>query len=233
MSRALIFVVVCCLAEGCSNVSTAPDYMASEQYQAREHIQHSLFPSDQAVLSNEAIEAVLAGRLALPADARLAVLHLGKRHARRWWSDELLRLDLDLVESFLSKLRACKRIGDASLLPSMLVPPKQTIPTLREAAARFQADLLLIYRAESHSYAKQRFLSADEIKASSTVEAVLLDTRTGIVPFTSLVSEAYTAKKSPEDISFAETVHEAKMKAEALALEKVAVDLARFLDALP
>jgi hypothetical protein len=233
MKKYRFVVAVLLSAAGCAAESTKVDYLASEAYQDRAQMTHSLFPQDQAVLSNDAIEQILGAKVVLPGHARIAVLRMGQRYYLDWWSDEFAEAEQALVSDFLTKLRGCRRIADASLLPSMLVPGKQTIPNLREAAARFQADLLLVYRTESQTFQKERLLASDEVRASCIVEAVLLETRSGIVPFASVAVQQYTAKKSREELELAETVRKARLKAIGLAMDRIATDLVSFLEAVP
>lgn len=69
-----------------------------------------------------------------------------------------------------------------------MTPSKVSVPLLREAAVRMQADLLLAYRVGSDTYSQYRTVARDKVKAYSTCELVLLDVRTGLVPFTRVVS---------------------------------------------
>ena len=75
-----------------------------------------------------------------------------------------------------------------------LIPEQKTVPHLREAAARYQADLLLVYRHSCYSFERYRFSGVDQSQGSCTVEAILLDVRTGLVPMTCVVSESFTAE---------------------------------------
>ncbi|MCC6487835.1 MAG: hypothetical protein IT364_10080, partial [Candidatus Hydrogenedentes bacterium] len=132
----------------------------------------SLFASDQAVLSNEDIARILSSPVTLPEKARLAVMQLGQN--TRYWSESSPVLGQQTTASFLEALKQCPRIAAASALPSILVPERHTVPYLREAAARYQADLLLIYRQNTGSYEKYRAIESDQVKAYCTVEAALL-----------------------------------------------------------
>ena len=130
-------------------------------------------------------------------------------------------------------MQTAERIVDASVLPALLVPERRTIPHLREAAARYQADLLLLYRSSSILYGKEKLLAADQAKATCRLEAVLLDVRTGIVPFTSMVVETCTAKQVRDDLTFDETMRKAELEALGEALNAVADDLVAFLSSMP
>ncbi|MEL7450637.1 MAG: hypothetical protein AAFN78_15595, partial [Pseudomonadota bacterium] len=61
------------------------------------------------------------------------------------------------------------------------------------------------------------------------VEAVLLDTRTGLVPFTSVALESFEAIESEADTNFRETVLKAQLSATEDALASVVGEIVRFL----
>ena len=111
----------------------------------------------------------------------------------------------------------------------MLVPEKRTVPTLREAAARFQADLLLAYRTSCNSYNKYRFIDPNETKAYCSVEAILLDVRSGIITKSVVSSQDFVAKKQKEDVNFSETVKKAELEAISKSLLEVAKQVNNFL----
>lgn len=188
----------------------------------------SLFSSDEAILSNEDVEKILEFRFIPQTLNRIAILPMGQTY---WhgWSDELDRAGEAVQNALVEKLRRTPSVYDASYLPTLLVPEKKTIGHLREAAARYQADLLLIYKASFKTYEKYRLLSPDESKAYCNLEAVLLDTRTGIVPFTILVSRTYTAEKQKTEMNFYETIRKAQLSALENALAEVGNEVVDFL----
>jgi hypothetical protein len=100
---------------------------------------------------------------------------------------------------------------------------------LREAAARYQADLLLVYRTDCQTFERARIFAADAVKATCVVEAVLIDTRTGIVPFTSTVSRDFEAKKTKTDTNFRETVRRVELEAVGTGLAELGGRVAAFL----
>jgi hypothetical protein len=191
----------------------------------------SLFPSDQAVLDDEALEKALSTNLVMPAHARVAILRFGDRLQRHWWSEETWRLNQNVLADLVAVLEASDRVSRARLMPSLLTPERRTIPVLREAAARCQADLLVVYRSAHRMYIRDRFLAADRAKASCTVEALLLDVRSGLVPWTTTVVKTYETKKARNDFTFGETMHKAKLAALDEALDEVAGNLVSFLSA--
>jgi hypothetical protein len=88
---------------------------------------------------------------------------------------------------------------------------------------------MLIYKASFRTYEKYRLFSPDKTKAYCNLEAVLLDTRTGIIPFTILVSRTFTAEKQESDMNFYETMRKAELKALKSALSEVGDEVVNFL----
>jgi len=107
-------------------------------------------------------------------------------------------------------------------MPTLLIPEKRTVPYLREAAARFQADLLLVYTTRIQTFQQDRLIGADEVRAGCVAESVLLDVRTGIVAHTARTAEGIAAKKSPGDLNFSQTVAKAQSDAAGKVLLKLA-----------
>jgi hypothetical protein len=148
----------------------------------------------------------------------------------RWtWSEELSDLETQNADRFLQALKAASQLTQVRYMPSLLVPERRTVPYLREAAARFQADLLLIYVPQVHTFGRSRLVGTDEVRARCVVESVLLDVRTGIVFFTTSGTEGVYAKRSPGDINFSETIAKAETDATGKALLKVADAVVAYL----
>lgn len=107
-------------------------------------------------------------------------------------------------------------------MPALLIPEKRTVPYLREAAARFQADLLLVYGTRVQTFQRDRLIGTDEVHAEAVVESVLLDVRTGIVVFAAQTTGDVSTKKAPGDLNFSETVVKAETQATGSAVVKLA-----------
>ena len=196
-------------------------------------LNESLFPGDQAVMSNEAIAEILDRPAYIPAQARVAVLRFGEMPRWWGWSDEFLRLGQDIDSDFLGRLRESDRLARVSYLPSLVTPRHMTVPYLREAAVRFQSDLLLVYRTTTGTYTNRRMFGADEVRAYCTVEGILLDVRTGTVPFSSVVTEQFEARKESGDKNFQETVAKATQQAMGRAWLRLADETVEFLAEAP
>ncbi|HUU82458.1 MAG TPA: hypothetical protein VM243_03035 [Phycisphaerae bacterium] len=234
--RAVLHVVLALSAvAGCSAARPVPalSHISAISFD-RPTLRGSLFPADQAVLSNEAIDRILSAKIELPREARLTVLHFGSRwRTPQWWSEPLAQLHESIDGGLLDTLRASQRISDASFLPSLMTPERQTVSYLREAAARFQADLLLVYYTTSQSHQKEKLLARNQVKAYCTAEAVLLDVRTGIVPFSSVVTRDVLVTESKDDFRFSETIERAELEATNQTVNQIAEELVHFLSTLP
>jgi len=228
MNRAIVLLAYVVLA-GCASSHTldrpAEYYGSVAQTTAGEA---SLFGSDSAVLSDVDIARILAYRYTPPRLSRLAILPFGW-NAWSGWSEEMAVSTEEINAKVISALKASPKIYDASFLPSILVPEKRNVPYLREAAARYQADLLLVFRSGCRSFEKYRIFKADQVRAFCNVEAILLDTRTGLVPFVATSSRSYDSAQSEGDLNFREAVLRSQLNAIAAALGEVAGAVVRFL----
>ena len=222
-------VLLMILVTGCTSVSTMHrpnDYYNRAQNTADDE---PLFGTTGGVLADKDIDRILNYRLALPAKNRIAILRLSKDSFWRFYSGDFTQLSESIAKDFVGQLRKSARVYDASFLPSMLVPEHRTVPYLRESAARYQADLLLAYRTQCRTFEKYKFIDPNETKAYCVVEAVLLDIRSGIVPFTVVTSNQFTARKEQGDINFNETIKKAELAAVSKSLKEAATKLNEFL----
>lgn len=76
------------------------------------------------------------------------------------------------------------------------------------------------------------FLALPKITVSikSMLEVVLIDTRTGAVPYTTLVTESVSIAKSDQDFSESDFQLRSKKDSESKAMLKVPEDLKKFLN---
>ena len=186
----------------------------------------SLFKGDSQVLSDGDIARILGLNLNLAGHHRLAVLRLSS--TRQWWQDDS-QAEAESMSAFLERLRSGGAFSEAQELPVLLVPEKRTVPFLREAGARFQADLLLVYNTSVRTFQKARTFGKDEVHAHCTVEAVVLHIPTGIVPFSARATEEIHASRKHDELDFSETVAKAVNSAEHNALMQIADDTVQFL----
>jgi hypothetical protein len=133
----------------------------------------------------------------------------------------------------LVALHHSPRVGHAALLPTMLVPRQRTIPYLREAAARYQADLMVGYRTNCALFRRVRFLKRSQYRTVCSVEAILLDTRSGIVPWTAVATRSRVFERQKQDFETREAIIKAQFEATQEALSEVAQQIGGFIDTVP
>ena len=195
----------------------------------------SLFPSDAAVLPDDAIAKILDAKVRLPQHIRLALIHIEHRSVGRFWGWGPYWTAIgpsaqqEVAAAVIGVLRTSPRIESADNLPTFLLPEKATVGHLREAAARFQADAVFVYRTDCQGYERTRFFQASQAKAFCSAEAALLDVRSGLVPFTTRSLDDFTVTEESSDASFLETVRKAELKAFTAALEDDAKALVGYL----
>jgi bisphosphoglycerate-dependent phosphoglycerate mutase len=222
----ILFSIV--VISGCASVSTT-QRPASYYTPADTSNNEPLFGADGGTLVDQEIERILNYRLVLPEKNRIAILKLSSENNWRNYSSDFTQLSASMASDFVGALKKSPRVYDASFLPSMLVPQQRTVPYLREAAARYQADLLLAYRTSCRSFEKYKLLNPNETKAYCTVEVVMLDVRSGIVPFTMVSSQEFSAQKAPDDTNFRETIKKAEMESISNSLKEVAERVKQFM----
>lgn len=234
----LALAFVGAMLSGCASQRPV-SVMATPEYAAKEPIATSLFSSDQAVLGDEAVERILSSKLELPAKAKVALMKFPDADGSRyyggyyWRNEEYLKLQQVQVDTLSKALLASDQIVEVTPLPSLMTPRQLSIPILREAAVRMQADLLLVFRVSSDTYSQYRAFTKNKVKAYSTCELVLLDVRTGLVPFTRVVSREQVELKQPTDFDLTETMRRAEQEAAAKALNIAAEDLVTFIKSVP
>lgn len=212
----------------CTTTSTLPRADSYDAGTAYGEAPASLFAGDAAVLSDEDIARILAYRYEPTQSVRIALLPLqGAGLAAAGEGAE----QLEAADPLVSRLRSAPAVVEASYLPSILTPEKLSVPYLREAAARLQADLLLVFRSSCQEFARFRLFADDQSRAYCAVEAVLLDTRTGLVPFTSVSRQRFDSVRQSDDYSLDEARYRAEAAAVARALDEIADALVRFLGA--
>ncbi|ESP94201.1 MULTISPECIES: hypothetical protein [Pseudoalteromonas] len=220
------------LASGCSTSSThRPSDYQMETNAPQSAV--SLFSNDGPSMSDAQIKQALAHRISLPHVNRIAIINLSTPKNSRMRSQEFVQIDNEMITHFIDKLKSSHRIYDASFLPTLLLPEQKTVPFLREAAARYQADLILVYKNGCDNFKQLRFFEQDRVRSYCSTEAVLIDTRTGIVPFTLTSTKQYTVNRNAEELNFYETLRKAELKAINAGLSEVATKLTSHIEATP
>jgi hypothetical protein len=197
-----------------------------------------MFSSDTTLLSNEAARAILEAPVPAPRDAKVALLNLtpggiGLRFRGSYWrTEEYMDLQHRYVQTLVDGVTAAESVREVVPMPSVMIAPSMTLPQMREAAVRLQADLLLIYGVRSELFRKTRLFEKDEVKAFATCELLLFDTRTGVIPFTTVLTEKYLTTHQADDFGWSETEQRAHSEATLRVLEKAGAIVTNFLENL-
>ncbi|MCK5126661.1 MAG: hypothetical protein KAR42_10425 [candidate division Zixibacteria bacterium] len=213
--------------------------MTTEEYKTRPQLKESLFASDNEVLSNEAIREILNSKIVLPEDCTIAVMKFPDKREKLNLSggyygystvrEDFQKTQQEYLSVLIDSLQLSDRVSGVVVLPTLLTPESITIPILREAAVRLQADLILVYRPETFVYDKFILFRSDKVKGYCTCEAVLLDVRTGIIPLTCIVSENFEGRKSKEDMDNDDMKRRAEKEATLKALGSIGSQVTEFI----
>jgi hypothetical protein len=217
MLRALAIATLL-LAGACGTVATQappPRTFGGESDQV------GLFPSDARVLPDEDIARILNAHWEVPEHVRIALLPL--RRDSVFASGYYYRAaGPQTAFRAVDELRKLPFVYDVSYLPEFLLPANKTVSLVREAAARYQADWVLLYSTTVSADPEYRFFARDEVHGQCLVECALLDTRSGLIPFTA---------RSTEEIHVKQKSSREDMSALILRAEHEAVDAAMLLNA--
>lgn len=231
MMRLLIVLILSSLS-ACNTVSSTnrpANYINQEQSARVDGATASLFSSDSGVINDADIVKILNYQYKAPRTSRIAILNvsrLGWNH----WSEAVSVESHDIELNLIDKLKGSDHVYDAAYLPAILVPEKRSVPFLREAAARFQADLLLIYQTQCRSFTRYRLLRSNQGRAYCTIESVLLDTRTGLVPFVATSTQNYDIAQGERDINYNESRIKSQIAATGVALDDIGTRLLPFIE---
>lgn len=230
----------CSSAQYASNAS----YMNREDGKDRETLKSSLFNKNENKLSEEDISRILGSKISIPKKIRLGVVKLESKstYTSDWqWqgpsslmNNKAFILNEGLKKRFFEKIKESNRVSDIVILPSMMIPNPLSINSLREASVRLQVDMILVLKSENLAgYKYLPFWGRDKANTLSTVEAVLLDIKTGIIPFTSISTDRALLKESDEDLNRFELMKRSSEQAEGKSLSSTAEALKNFLIEIP
>jgi hypothetical protein len=230
----ILFIPIHAFAGGAKQIE-------SPEYLERSTLTTSLFKSDQDVLGDEAISKILSSKFELPQKVAIALMKFRSDEVKAiyyygynyWRSEDYLKNQQNIIDTLSDVIYKSNRVLEVTLFPDILTPVEPTISVIREAAVRLQADVVLVFIIHSDIYHKARALARDEVKAYSTCEAFILDTRTGLIPFTTIITEDITTKKEFTDINIKETTLRAENEAILKSLFVLGNNINKFLEIVP
>ena len=207
------------------------DTSYQERYES-ELITQSLFSDKESTISEADIQRLLNGKIQLPDTVRIAILNMNSTYSNynryAWNNEEEMQTKRNQFELLKAKLESTGRTKKVFLLPKLMTKSNPTLTQLRESAVRMQADLLLIFHIKSDLYYKYKMFKKNEVKAFATCESLLMDIRTGVIPFSDVLTHDILKKKDGEDFNNDELRKRAIQEASQLTLESLGNDLIDF-----
>ena len=201
MKQVTLFIFLAILISSCD---TGKQATSSSQGYANEDtlITQSLFNDKAATISEENIQRVLDGSYKLPRQLRVAIVKLESSSQRRnywyYWNDEqYLKTQQSYLDLFTDKFKQSSRVVNTFSVPDVLISRSPSFTSIREAAVRMQADVVVIYSIASDLYSKYKAFSKADIKAYATTQLIIMDVRTGLIlPFSTIsTKDALSQKK--------------------------------------
>ena len=212
-----VFISILMLSCGGENKITSTN--SAPEYGEPDPIKQSLFDSKDRSISEENIQKLLNGQLNLPDTVRVALYQYTKAPRNRYYygyatDEDYLKAQQSFVDTLINMISKSKRVRKVVLIPNLMISSTPNITNMRETAVRLQADLLLVFAITSDLYYKYRMFSKDEAKAYATTECMLMDIRTALVPFSTIVTKDYYSKKINND----ENTEELRKRTERTAI---------------
>src|SRR5438128_866939 len=92
-------------APGAADSRAAEASVRDQTAAATQPLEKSLFAEDQAVISNQAMAEILAAKITLPNNAKLAVVRFGQMPYWWGWSEDFVRVNRQIDDDFLGRLK--------------------------------------------------------------------------------------------------------------------------------
>ena len=191
----------------------------------------SLFDDKNATISEENIQKILDGNYSLPKDLRVSIVKLDgtqKQSSYYWANEDYLKSQQAYLDLFSEKLKSSSRVKQVSIIPDLLVSRAPSFTTIREAAVRMQSDIVLVYSINSDIYTAYKLFTKSAIKAFATTQIIVLDVRTGLVPFSAIVTKDFQSSKLNTEVSEIEASTRIKNQAILLTIEDIGTQLSEF-----
>jgi hypothetical protein len=182
-----------------------------------EPIVESLFNEKDKTISEADIQRLLDGSFALPDSLRVAVYKLGTNSPYAGWYNRRAEYTVNAHQMYIDTLTQGilrdSKVKRVNIIPSLLLSNQPSITQLREASVRLQSDILVVFAPVSSVFYKTKTLKKDEVKAYATTEILIVDIRTALIPFSTIVSREVVVRKQS-----GETMDETKERAQREAV---------------
>ncbi|WP_291372002.1 hypothetical protein [Cyclobacterium sp.] len=232
MKKSLLWVAVALAFASCTATKTNT-YPGSINFIDNDPpITQSLFEDKSATISEENIQRILDGTYSLPEDLSVAFVRIAPSQSlqRYYWSDEeYLKSQQQYLDLFSEKFKNSSRVKKTFSIPDLLISSAPSFTSIRGSAVRTQSDIVVIYSINSDIYSQYKLFSKTDIKAFATTQLVILDVRTGLIPFTTIVTKDFQDKKTDADLNENEARNRIKNQAVLGTIEEIGLQLEAFL----
>ena len=94
-----------------------------------------------------------------------------------------------------------------------------------------QADVVVVYAITSDIYSKYKIFSRPDIKAFATTQLIILDIRTGLIPFSTIVTKDFLSQKKKEELDHSEAASRIQNEAVLMTINDIGQQITDFLKA--
>lgn len=198
-------------------------------------ITQSLFSDRNATISEENIQKLLDASYRLPGSLRVAMVRIDNNNnsSRRYNyfsnDEDYLKTQQSYLDSFTNRIRQSGRVKKVSVIPEIVVSKNPGFTQLREAAVRLQADVVVVYSISSDIYSRYKMFSGPDLKAFATTQLILLDVRTGMVPFSTIVTKDQFSRKMKSELDNTQAANRVQHEAVLLSIDETGRQLLDFL----
>jgi hypothetical protein len=202
-------------------------------YQQDPPLTKSLFDDKNSTITEDNIQKILDGNYSLPKDLRVSFVKLESTQNLRnyYWNDEeYLKTEQQYLDLFTSNFGKSNRVKKVSKIPDLLISSKPTFTNIREAAVRTQSDIVVVYSINSDLYSKYKLFSKSDIKAFATTQLIMLAVRTGLIPFSTIVTKELQSKRQESELNDSEAANRIKNEAVLLTIEEISKRINSFLE---
>jgi hypothetical protein len=231
MKQITFLIAFAAILSSCSSTNHVSSTIPQDNPFSDTLITQSLFSDKTSTISEESVQKILDGSYKLPDQLRVAIVRLDNPQARRYyWNDEAyLKTQQSYLDLFTQKFKESPRVTKLSVIPDLLVSKSPSFTNIREAAVRMQADIVVVYSITSDIYSKYKFFSKNDIKAFATTQLIVLDVRTGLVPFSTIVTKDYLSQRKKEELDNTEAMNRIQNEAVLLTINDVGQKITEFL----
>jgi hypothetical protein len=230
MKHLFLPLLIAILVASCGTARQASMGNTSDNQEDTSIVQ-SLFADKSSSISEENIQRLLDGSYHLPASLKIAIVRLETPAQRRygWYDENTSKARQSYLDSFVVRLRSSPRVESVTTIPAILLSDRPSFTVIREAAVRMRCNMVLIYSVNSDIYTRYRAFKEPDLKAFATTESLLLDVRTGMIPFSTTITRDVLTRKTKEDLSYSQTRDRVLDEAALATIKEVGEKIVGFL----